>query len=241
METAEKPKNDNWKFNLRSIATLKSTCAELKISIDAIEDTSVLSEPVRIGNLIVPNSLAVHPMEGADGDCCGRPGTLTIRRYKRFAAGGAGLIWAEAIAVIPQGRANPRQLWLNEDNKPAFADMVKQMRQAAKESMGPEHKPVIVAQLTHSGRYSKPDGTPLPLIPQRDPYRDAMIPEEKPSKDRPAKVTDECIITDDYLDDLQNDYVKAAKFAYEVGFDVVDIKSCHGYLINELLTKLANN
>jgi 2,4-dienoyl-CoA reductase-like NADH-dependent reductase (Old Yellow Enzyme family) len=43
------------------------------------------------------------------------------------------------------------------------------------------------------------------------------------------------IVTDDYLDELQNAYVKAAQLAFEIGFDAVDIKACHGYLINELL------
>ncbi|MCD4830949.1 MAG: hypothetical protein K8R02_03960 [Anaerohalosphaeraceae bacterium] len=225
----------NWKIRLGNIEEFKDLCGELHCSIDAIEDVSILAEPVKIGNLTVPNSLAVHPMEGADGDSEGRPGPLTYRRYKRFAAGGAGLIWVEAIAVVSEGRANPKQLWLNEKNKDAFADMVKQMRQAAKDSMGDGHNPVVIAQLTHSGRYSRPDGTAKPLIPQRDPYRDPLIPEEKPSEGRESKVTNECIITDKYLDDLQTAYVKAAKLAFEVGFDAVDIKSCHGYLINELL------
>ena len=42
-------------------------------------------------------------------------------------------------------------------------------------------------------------------------------------------------VTDAYLDALQDAYVAAARTAFEVGFDAVDIKSCHGYLINELL------
>ena len=231
---ATKQKN-NWKFRLGNLDEFKELCKNNNCSIEAIKDISILAEPVRVGNLIAPNSLAVHPMEGADGDSNGNPGPLTIRRYKRFAAGGAGLIWAEAIAVAPEGRANPRQLWLHEGTRDAFADMVKQMHQAAKQSMGNNHNPVIVAQLTHSGRYSKPDGVARPLVPQRDPYRDPLIPEPQPTTDRQSKVTDECIITDEYLDSLQMEYVKAAKLAYEAGFDAVDIKSCHGYLVNELL------
>jgi 2,4-dienoyl-CoA reductase (NADPH2) len=224
-----------WKYRLGSLAEFYESCKEIHCSIEAIEDVSILAEPVNAGSLLIPNSLAVHPMEGADGDSIGRPGPLSFRRYKRFASGGAGLIWTEAIAVVSEGRANPRQLWINEESKDTFAEMIRQMRQAARESIGANHKLVIVAQLTHSGRYSKPDGIARPLISQRDPYRDSLIPEEKPSIGRQNRITDESIVTDEYLDNLQNAYVQAAQMAFEVGFDAVDIKSCHGYLINELL------
>jgi NADPH-dependent glutamate synthase beta subunit-like oxidoreductase/2,4-dienoyl-CoA reductase-like NADH-dependent reductase (Old Yellow Enzyme family) len=175
-------------------------------------------------------------MEGCDGDSQGRPGKLTSRRYERFAAGGAGLLWFEATAVVPEGRANPRQLWLNEDSKEDFAALIKRTRQKAAESNGPHHKPIIVAQLTHSGRYSKPGSTAHPIIAQRDPYRDTLTPQQKPDPDTKSKIpADWPIVTDDYLDRLQDAYVKAARIAFEVGFDAVDVKSCHGYLINELL------
>ena len=224
-----------WKFRLSGIKELQSDCREQNVHIDVSEDVSCLGNPVQAGQLLIPNSLAVHPMEGADSDELGNPGPLTYRRYKRFAGGGAGLFWAEAIAVAPEGRANPRQLWLHEGSKDAFAEMVRQMRRAAKQSMGEDFEPVIVAQLTHSGRYSKPDGKARPLVPQRDPYRDSLIPEPKPTTEKNSRVDDSYIVTDEYLDNLQLACVKAARLAYEAGFDAVDIKSCHGYLVNEIL------
>jgi 2,4-dienoyl-CoA reductase (NADPH2) len=224
-----------WEFRLRDIEDLRQLNKQLSTNVEANEDTSILSEPVEIGKLVIQNSLAVHPMEGCDGDSEGQPGKLTLRRYERFAAGGAGLIWAEATAVVPEGRANPRQLWIHEKNKQSFAAMVKMMRQAAAESMGSNHKPVIVLQLTHSGRYSKPEGKSHPIIAQRDPYRDPLVPQPKPDPNRKSKIPDDWpLVTDDYLDKLQDAYVEAARIAFEVGFDAVDIKSCHGYLINEL-------
>ena len=224
-----------WEFRLRNIEDLKRLSKRLGVNVQAIEDVSILTESVQVGELVIPNSLAVHPMEGCDGDSQGRPGKLTLRRYERFAAGGAGLIWAEATAVVPEGRANPRQLWLNEKNKDSFAAMVKMMRQAAVKSMGPGHQPVIVLQLTHSGRYSKPEGTANPIIAQRDPYRDPLAPQQKPDPNRKSRIPDDWpLVTDDYLDKLQDAYVEAARIAFEVGFDAVDVKSCHGYLINEL-------
>ncbi|MBN1804882.1 MAG: FAD-dependent oxidoreductase [Sedimentisphaerales bacterium] len=224
-----------WEFKLGSTEELRQLSERLGLKIEAIDDVSILAKPVRAGNMAIPNSLAVHPMEGCDGDSQGRPGKLTLRRYERFAAGGAGLLWVEATAVVPEGRANPRQLWLHEKNKDSFRAMVEMVRKTAAEANGPKHRPVMVLQLTHSGRYSKPQGTAYPIIPQRDPYRDPLIPQQKPNPDRSSRIPDDWpLVTDEYLDKLQNAYVEAARLAFEVGFDAVDIKSCHGYLINEL-------
>ena len=225
-----------WEFQLSSVEDLKGLSRRLGIDVDAVEDVSILAEPVQAGSLVIPNSLAVHPMEGCDGDSEGCPGRLTARRYERFAGGGAGLIWGEATAVVPEARANPRQLWLHERSKDSFAAMARRMREVAAESMGRKHRPVIVMQLTHSGRYSKPGGAAHPMIAQRDPYRDPLAPQPKPDPNRKSRIPDDWpVVTDEYLDELVDAYVKAARTAFEAGFDAVDVKSCHGYLINELL------
>jgi len=225
-----------WEFQLSSVEDLKGLSRRLGVDVDAVEDVSILAEPVQAGSLVIPNSLAVHPMEGCDGDSEGRPGSLTVRRYERFAGGGAGLIWGEATAVVPEARANPRQLWLHEKSKSSFAAMAKRMREVAAESMGHKHRPVIVMQLTHSGRYSKPKDITHPMIAQRDPYRDPLAPQQKPDPNRKSRIPDDWpVVTDEYLDGLVDAYVEAARIAFEAGFDAVDVKSCHGYLINELL------
>jgi NADPH-dependent glutamate synthase beta subunit-like oxidoreductase/2,4-dienoyl-CoA reductase-like NADH-dependent reductase (Old Yellow Enzyme family) len=223
-------------YDLTSKAGIEAKANELGIKLPWSEDISILAQPVRAGSLVIPNSLAVHPMEGADGDEKGRPLDLTYRKYERFGGGGAGLLWAEAIAVVPEGRANPRQLWINEESKSGFALMISRARKAAATGVGNGHKPVIVAQLTHSGRYSKPESSPRPMIPQRDPYRDMLRPENPPIKHDKTNIPDDWpIVSDAYLDDIIGAYVKAARLAFEVGFDAVDIKSCHGYLLNEML------
>lgn len=235
MELLREKKKYVWDFDLSSVEQLKKLAQTLSVKLNTSDDVSILAEPVQVGKLVAPNSLATQAMEGCDGDSEGRPGELTIRRYKRFATGGAGVIWSEAIAVVPEGRANPRQLWLNEKSKDAFGGMIKRVREAVRARYGKDHQPVIVAQLTHSGRYSKPKGVPEPMIPQHDPYRDVMIPQNPPDINAEKKLpADWPVVTDEYLDSLQEAYVKAARFAFEVGFNAVDIKSCHGYLINEV-------
>ncbi|MHC4616641.1 MAG: oxidoreductase [Planctomycetota bacterium] len=234
-DPAKTSEKERWGFRLNSVEDLKQLAAELNVTVGATEDVSILAETVQVGDLVMPNSLAIHPMEAADGGSQGAPGELTFRRYERFAAGGAGLIWAEAIAVVPEGRANPKQLWLNENSRESFAALIRRMRQTAWDSES-HHKPVIVAQLTHSGRYSKPQGPRHPLILQRDPYRDALTVQREPDDRAESKIPDNWpLVTDEYLDDLVDAYVGAARTAFEVGFDAVDVKSCHGYLVSELL------
>ncbi len=212
-------------FRLSSIQDLREAVELLGLEIPADEDISILAEPLNVAGKTVPNSMGIQPMEGCDGTPDGAPDELTFRRYKRFASGGAGLLWFEACAVVPEGRANPRQLWLHEKTKDEFARLVEEVHKAAKESMGPEHRPLCVLQLTHSGRYSRPSREPAPIIAFHDPILDADrgIPADYP------------VVTDEYLRSLEDAFVEAALLAFEAGFDAVDIKSCHRYLLNELL------
>jgi len=211
------------RFAYRSLDELTDDISRRGLDLPASDDVSILAEPVAFGRLTVPNRLAVQPMEGCDASADGAPGELAVRRYKRFAGGGAGLIWFEACAVVGEGRANPRQLWLHEGTVEAFAAMVAQARQAAADAVG--HRPVLVLQLTHSGRYSRPGAAPAPIIAHHSPVLDGThsLPADYP------------LITDEQLDALQEAFVRAALLAAEAGFDAVDIKSCHRYLLSELL------
>ena len=73
-----------WEFQLSSVEDLKKLSQRLGVAVDAIEDVSILSTPVKLSGLVIPNSLSVHAMEGCDGDALGRPSKLTVRRYERF-------------------------------------------------------------------------------------------------------------------------------------------------------------
>jgi len=210
-------------FRLSNTDELREAIRLLELDIPVDEDTSILTQPLTVAGRTIPNAMAIQPMEGCDGTANGAPDELTFRRYKRFGAGGAGLLWFEACAVVPEGRANPRQIWLHSETKDEFARLVEQSHAAAAESMG--HRPFMVLQLTHSGRYSRPVDLPKPIIAHHDPLldKDRGLPPDYP------------LVTDDYLEALEDAYVEAAKLAFAVGFDAVDIKCCHRYLLNELL------
>lgn len=213
------------RFHLRTLSDLKKNLSALSLSLPISDDLSVLSERVKIGKHSLPNRFVVHPMEGFDSDVNGAPGPLSFRRYCRYAEGGSGLIWFEATAVMNKCRTNSGQFWLHGETVGVFKELVKATRGKAQNIFGSDHKPLLILQITHSGRYSKINGKPSPIIAHRS---EVLDPIHKLGKDYP-------LITDDELDELQETFVAAAKLANEAGFDGVDIKSCHRYLLSELL------
>jgi len=206
-----------------SFAEFDKENRELLPPLPFSDDTSVLKKPLEISGKIIPNRLACQAMEGCDGTALGSPDTLTKRRYGRFAAGGAGIIWFEATAVMEEGRANPRQLYINENNLDDFKRQVDNIKETALKQNG--NAPLVIMQATHSGRYSKPNGTPAPLIAYNNPIfeKDSPIPKE-------------CIVSDGYLDRVGQALINGARLAEMAGFDGVDIKCCHRYLNSELLS-----
>ncbi len=215
--------SEHVRFHLKTLDDLKQEIARLGVTLPLSEDLSILGDTVPIGTLRSPNRFAIQPMEGFDAADHGGPGELSFRRYLRYAAGGTGLIWFEATAVLEEARSNPRQLWIHKGNVAHYRELVTATRKTARDACG--HDVVLVVQLTHSGRYSKPFGTACPLIAH---HSDVLDPKHNLPPDYP-------LVTDDYLDRLQDIYVEAAEMAREAGFDGVDIKSCHRYLVSELL------
>ena len=196
---------------------------ELDTELPFSENTDILGKSLTVGKKTVSNRLACQAMEGCDGNYDGTPGELTKRRYDRFAKGGAGLIWYEATAVLPEGKANPRQLYINKNNLDAFRRQTEAIKEAAVKENGIE--PVVIMQATHSGRYSKPQGIPAPLIA----YNNPVFEKENP-------IPKENIVSDTYIDQVKEALINASLLAEKAGFDGVDIKACHRYLNCELLS-----
>jgi 2,4-dienoyl-CoA reductase-like NADH-dependent reductase (Old Yellow Enzyme family) len=207
-------------FKFRTLAELEVEVQSLGLDLHFSGDLAPLFRPVNVGPYRVGNSLCIQPMEGCDGTLDGRPDELTFRRYRRFGAGGAKLIWGEATAVAEEGRANPRQLWLTEKTAPDFERMLRECRQAHREAFGRDDDLLVGLQLTHSGRYC---------------HRRRLIAFRDPLLDPKTVGADYPLLDDDYLARLPDSYVAAARLAQRVGFDFVDIKQCHRYLLSELL------
>lgn len=163
------------KFNFSSYEDLRDKIEKLGVNIKLTNDLSPLKKAVKIGSKFSFNAMAVLPMEGCDSNLDGSPSELVRRRYNRFSAGGSGLLWYEACAVSREGRANPLQLHINKDNAGSFAVLLKENRKYATDRFGSDHKPISIIQLTHSGRYSRPDDAPAPMVSQHDPFLDPPV------------------------------------------------------------------
>lgn len=226
------------KLKVARIATLKTTdefrqlIRDLEVDLQVAElpasGTSALGKPATIAGKTVGNRWAIHPMEGWDGTTTGGVTEPMLRRWQRFGLSGAKLIWGgEAMAVRADGRANPNQIIINEENKSGIAKLREALVEAHRERYGNTDDLVIGFQLTHSGRFCRPN--------EKSRW-ESLVAYRHPILDKKFKViSDEQVLTDDQLQVLIEDYVKAAKVARDVGADFVDVKHCHGYLLHEFL------
>lgn len=224
MHKVLKPFNFN---KIKSTAEFSEIMQESDIPFPVSEDMSVLSEPIRIGNKVIPNRLCIQPLEGFDGTPKGEPSDLIFRRYDRYAKGGSGLLWYESITVADDGRCNPLQMIIKESTIKEIKHLVEKTDATAKEHFG--RKPYNVLQLTHSGRRSVDanwKSTPLAVV--KNPY----IDHHNSIDGQSGNMT---IATDEKIEQIIQEFIDAAVLAAEAGFDSVDVKVCHEYILRELL------
>lgn len=259
--------------SFRDAAALRARLTALGLELPCDDDVlaafdSPLAEPLDValpsGARRLANRFVIQPMEGWDGEPDGRPGELTVRRWRNSGRSGAALMWGgEAVAVRADGRANPRQLVLTDATAASLGALRGELVAAARESGGvagresraalvaegspwtgaipgersdpsatsgratsPSAEPLVGLQLTHSGRWSRPtDAGRAPRVAFRHPLLDV----------RSGVDSDEAVLDDREIDDLIRSFARAARLAREEGFEFVDVKHCHGYLLHEFL------
>ena len=202
-------------FKYKTLYELKQDAAQKKQDIPFGNNDAVLNDAIDVGECRVFNRFVAQPLEGNSALPSGAPSAATKDWYRKLAEGGWGMIWIESTSVSADGRSGAAQLYLNEETADAFGELVRAIRAAS-----PLPYVYLVLQLTHSGRSSKIDGEPAPVAVCPNPYLE---------KDG------ERIISDEELSDLEDDFVNTALLAQKAGFDAVDIRACHGYLIDSLL------
>jgi 2,4-dienoyl-CoA reductase-like NADH-dependent reductase (Old Yellow Enzyme family) len=219
--------------SLKSVADFRKHVQGLGLDI-AIDDevsataSSALLQPATWNGQQIGNRIAIQPMEGWDATTTGAPTEPMIRRWSRFGQSGAKLIWGgEAMAVRPDGRANPNQLMLLPENEAGIAKLREQLVDQHREHYQQTDDLVIGFQLTHSGRFCRPNDKKRwePRVAYRHPILDPKF----------SVTNDSMVWTDAQLDDLIGDYARSAVLAQRIGAQFVDIKSCHGYLLHEFL------
>lgn len=221
---------------MKSVEAFRARLAELGLVLpcdDAIvtaANGSPLAQPIRIGTALVGNRWCIHPMEGWDAERDGSPSEHTVRRWRNFGLSGAKLIWGgEAAAVQPDGRANPNQTLATADNRDGLKRLLDELLAAHAQKFGNVDDLLVGLQLTHSGRFCRPNTKQLePRIAYHHPLLDQKFGIDPDD----ARV----VWSDDDLERLIDSYVEAAGRARDVGFQFVDVKACHGYLLHEFLS-----
>lgn len=191
---------------------------------------SILFSPLRIRSLTVRNRLWVSPMcmySAVDG---------VVQEWHhahlaQFASGGAGLIVAEATAVLPEGRISPRDtgLW-NDAQRDAWAPIVQAIHDRGA-SAG--------VQLAHAGRKAST------WWPWADENGSVPADQGGWTTVAPSAVAfdgfDEPVaLTAAGIDEIVTAFAAAARRAIDAGFDVLELHGAHGYLLHEFLSPLSN-
>jgi len=219
---------------MRTVADFKAHAAGLHLNIPCDSDlevgpNSTLAQSINFSGKKIGNRFCIHPMEGWDGTVDGKPSEPTLRRWRNFGLSGAKLIWGgEAVAVRHDGRANPNQLLMSESNKSGIAELREVLLTAHREACGNTDDLLLGLQLTHSGRFSRPNEKtkPEPRILYHHPNLDARVNVDSNFP----------LLTDGEIRQIIDDFLYSARVADELGYDFVDIKHCHGYLGHEFLS-----
>jgi len=221
---------------LREIESFRTYLDQLDVDLPCDQqilsaaDGSPLAEPLEVAGFKLGNRWCIHPMEGWDANRDGSPSELVLRRWQRFGQSGAKLIWGgEAAAVQESGRANPRQTLATASNEAGLAQLLETLLEAHRQSFSSVDDLLVGLQLTHSGRFCRPNDKRLePRIAYHHPLLDEKFG---------INANDDSLVwTDDELQQLVESYLEAAMVAERAGFRFVDIKSCHGYLMHEFLS-----
>jgi len=210
------------RFHYKTLDDVRAAMREVGADFPLSDDVSVLKAPYDFSSSRAHNRILFQPMEGCDSEGDGSPGELTFRRYGRYAAGGPGVLWFEAVSIAQEARASRNQLCMTEKNLDGFKRLVDLAKTTCLRENGFE--PLCVIQSAHSGRYSKPEGEPAPLIACNNPLfeGDDPLPADR-------------IMSDGQLGALAGLFEESARLSARAGFDGFEIKACHRYLLNEIL------
>ena len=178
------------------------------------ENMKKLTDKIMVGPREAQNRFFIQAMETNMEDPSGNPSERTTQRYIDLAKGGAGMITLEAITVTRESRARDNQLTIMPQNQAALTTFMDRVHNA-------NPKAIVVFQLTHSGELSSPEFsrrvTPNPL----PGYGGDLLSEED-------------------VEHIMDDFVTAAKIAYNAGADGIDLKLCHGYFGSQMIRPYNN-
>lgn len=183
---------------------------------------SLLFSPYTTRSVTLRNRIVLSPMCMYSATEEGVATDWHLVHYGARAAGGAGLILLEATAVEPRGRISTADLGLyHEAQLPALERIVRFIH---------DQGAAAGVQLAHAGRKAftaqKGFGPQQPVAPSPIPFApDWRVPEA---------------LDEAGLEAVAGSFARAARWAHEVGFDVIELHMAHGYLLHQFLSPVAN-
>lgn len=190
-----------------------------------------LFEPLRLRGVTLPNRIGVSPM--CQYSCTdGFANDWHFVHLGSRAVGGAGLVFTEAAAVVPEGRISPEDLGVWDEAH--FEPLARIVRFIA------EQGAVAGIQLAHSGRKGS---TWRPWSGTGEQPRDqggwqTVAPSALPFA---ANYPTPRELTVAEIAGVTETFVTAARRAYDAGFRVIELHAAHGYLFHEFLSPLSNS
>ena len=173
---------------------------------------NILWSPLQIGGLTTKNRFAVLPMECADAAEGSHLSQDMQMRYDRYAEGGAGLVFLEAVTLQHETRSRDRQLLLDVYKKESREEWERFVA-----SFKAKHpSTLLIFQYHHAGETAGKEFSRRVTVKPLTPFGGELIDAW-------------------YIDDYIHRQVETAKFLYRIGVDGIDLKFCHGYLGSQLL------
>ena len=185
---------------------------------------NLLFSPIKIGSITVPNRMVMPPMTT---NLAGEDGLINNRLidfYATRARGGVGMVVVELSIVSIEGKRLPFNIGIWHDGQiEGLAGLARAIREAGA---------IAAIQIGHGGRESNSSYTGCrPVAPSALPsiFRGTTSDLEKPLE-----------LDLDGIKRLQSDFVRAARRAFEAGFQAVELHGSHGYLISQFLSSSSN-
>ena len=138
-----------------------------------------------------------------------------VEHYKARAKGGTGLIIVEATCIQKDGRLSNDQLGIwSDEHIPGLSKIVQACH---------EHGAVVMIQIHHGGLKTPTSVADIPAGPSID--------KNKPSRE----------LTIEGIENIKQNFLKAAFRAKEAGFDGIELHGAHGYLLNQFVSPVTNH
>jgi anthraniloyl-CoA monooxygenase len=187
--------------------------------------------PFKLRSLELPNRVVVSPMAQYSA-MNGVPDEWHLVHYGHRALGGAGLVYTEMTCVSPEGRISPgcTGLW-NEAQRDAWSSIVKFVHQRTPAK--------FCLQLGHSGRKGSTQlGWEEMDCPLADGNWQVISASPLPYFEGISQIPYPLTRAD--MEKVRDDFVRAASFGNQAGFDMLELHMAHGYLLASFLSPLTN-